>query len=108
MDNFAVIYKILRALEKSMDFEEFDNSSITPEALGVTIERRNKLLIEMQRSGYISGLVTFSSLGHQNPCIKEPLNINITLKGLEYLENNTMMKKAANFLKGIKDTVPGI
>jgi len=32
----------------------------------------------------------------------------ITLKGLEYLEENTLMKKAANLAKGIKDTIPGL
>lgn len=32
----------------------------------------------------------------------------ITLKGLEYLEENTLMKKAASLAKGIKDTIPGL
>lgn len=108
MDNFTVIYKILKALEKSMDYEEFDDSQIMPEILGVSRERRNKLLIEMQRDGYITGLVSFKSLVQHSSQIREPLEINITLKGLEYLSDNTMMKKAANMLKGIKDTIPGI
>ncbi|WP_302804344.1 YjcQ family protein [Eubacterium callanderi] len=30
----------------------------------------------------------------------------MTLKGLEYLADNTLMKKAANILKGIKETIP--
>lgn len=108
MNNFTVIYKILKALEQSMDFEEFDDSLISPEVLDVSKERRNKLLIEMQRDGYITGLITFNSLGHQASHIREPLKINITLKGLEYLSDNSMMKKVANLLKGIKDSVPGI
>lgn len=108
MNNFTIIYKILKALEQSMDYEEFDDSQITPENLGVSRERRNKLLIEMQRDGYITGLVSFKSLGQHSSQIREPLEINITLKGLEYLSDNTMMKKAANMLKGIKDTIPGI
>lgn len=32
----------------------------------------------------------------------------ITLKGLEYLSENTLMKKSANIVKGIKETVPGL
>ena len=32
----------------------------------------------------------------------------ITLKGLEYLEENSLMKKAANLAKGIKETIPGL
>ena len=30
----------------------------------------------------------------------------ITLKGLEYLAENSFMKKAANLAKGIKDIIP--
>ena len=42
--------------------------------------------------------------------LKEKLerNFGITLKGLEYLEENATMKKAAALLKGIKETVPGL
>ena len=29
MDNFIIIYKILKALEKAMDMPEFDTSNIT-------------------------------------------------------------------------------
>lgn len=29
----------------------------------------------------------------------------LTLKGMQYLEENSMMKKAYNLLKGINDTV---
>ena len=32
----------------------------------------------------------------------------MTLKGLEYMSENTMMKKAANLLNGIKESVPGL
>ncbi|MEE1527277.1 MAG: YjcQ family protein [Blautia sp.] len=32
----------------------------------------------------------------------------ITLKDLEYLEENSMMKKAAGIAKGIKDTILGL
>ena len=33
-------------------------------------------------------------------------NMKITLKGLEYLAENSRMKKAHSFLKGIKDVTP--
>ena len=48
MNNFTVIYKILRAIEQSMDYEEFDDKAISPAVLNVSKERRDKLLIEMQ------------------------------------------------------------
>ena len=79
MNNFTVIYKILSALEKSMDFENFDSEQISPEKLGITKERRDKLLIEMQREGYITGISVkkwISSPAH----IEEPISPNITIK----------------------------
>lgn len=33
---------------------------------------------------------------------------HITLQGLEYLQENSLMKKAAAFVKGVKEIVPGI
>lgn len=105
MNNFTVIYKILSALEKSMDFENFDSEQISPEKLGITKERRDKLLIEMQREGYITGISVkkwISSPAH----IEEPISPNITIKGLEYLAENSMMKKACSALKGIAEFIP--
>lgn len=40
MDNFTIIYKILKALEKAMDCEEFDVSAISHERLNVSYQRR--------------------------------------------------------------------
>ena len=40
--------------------------------------------------------------------VKLDPSMGITLKGLEYLEENSAMKKAAALIKGIKDTIPGL
>lgn len=47
-------------------------------------------------------------MGDYSPHIEKPIAPVITLKGLEYLNDNTFMKKAANALKGIKDVIPGL
>lgn len=39
MDNFKAVYKILSALEKSMDLEDFDIDLISPQRLEVSWER---------------------------------------------------------------------
>ena len=103
-NNFTIIYKILKALEQSMDYEEFDSDLISPEVLGVTKERRDKLLVEMQNEGYISGLCVKQYLrGNTIVKIQRP---EITIKVLEYLSENSMMKKAANLIKGIAEIIP--
>lgn len=103
MDNFVVIYKILKALEASMDFEEFDERLISPEKLGITKERRDKLLIQMQKEGYISGISAVQYVNLASPSVDIPNSISITIKGLEYLAENSLMTKAANLAKGVAE-----
>lgn len=108
MDNFTIIYKILKSLEKAMDFEEFDISTISHEKLGITYQRWEKIMIMLSKSGYIEGMAYDQCSGDYSPKLDRPLCPVITLKGLEYLADNTLMKKAANIAKGIKDTIPGL
>ncbi len=107
MDDFRTIYKILRILQKSMDLEEFDRSSISAEALGLSVPRRNRLMAMLLEEGLVSGGEAWVTMKCRYPQIvlTRP---ELTLKGLEYLEENGLMKKAANLAKGIKDTIPGL
>lgn len=108
MDNFTIIYKILKALEKAMDFDEFDTTYINHERLGISYQRWEKIMIMLAKSGYIEGIVYDQCSGDYSPKLEHPLCPVITLKGLEYLADNTLMKKAANVVKGIKETIPGL
>ena len=54
-DNFKVIYKILKILESSMDYPEFDSSRLDAKGLGVTEHRRNALLYMLMKEGYLTG-----------------------------------------------------
>nr|DAF39265.1 MAG TPA: YjcQ protein [Caudoviricetes sp.] len=105
MNNFKVIYRILKYLEASLDCEEFDVEAISPFRLDVTRERREQILIMMQDNGYIKGIVVTKNLGDMKRHIAEPICPEITIVGLEYLEENKFMRKAANMLKGAADIV---
>lgn len=107
MDNFKIIYKILRFLEGSLDFEQTDVAAISYQRLGISKERWEQFLIMLQDSGYITGIVTAQSLAEDKRHIAEPIQPVITLKGLEYLVENTLLKKASGLLKGAKDVIPG-
>ena len=103
MDNFKTIYIILAILQKAMD-GELDPRDIFPEALGITEKRQNALMVMLQTEGYIKGLKEVHALGGTGIRYE---GVQITLKGLEYLEENSMMKKAYKAIKGIKDIIPG-
>lgn len=104
MDNFKTIYLILCVLEKALD-GDLDPQDLDAARLGISSQRRNNLLLMMQEAGYIAGLSYIRASGMEDIRLD---NVRITLKGLEYMEENSMMKKAYRMLKGIKDITPGI
>lgn len=104
MDNFKIIYKILKILEKTMDAEEFDNQLISYETLGISEIRWSKIMKMMLVNGYIEGVRNIEYDGATSPTIKM-INPTITLLGLEYLEENSLMKKAADLAKGISNII---
>ncbi len=104
MDNFSMIYKILSVLEKSMDLEEPDTERISAENLRVSPERWNKYIEMLADAGYIKGVsLKRYSDGELQVNIDE---IRITLKGLEYLSENTIMQRMYKAAKGITDLIP--
>lgn len=88
MDDFRIIYKILRILQNSMDLEEFD---------------RSRIMAMLLKEGYITGGETWNAMdcGYPRVALSRP---ELTLKGLEYMEENSLMKKAADLAKGIVGT----
>lgn len=104
MDNFKAVYKILTALEKAMDLPEFDISQVGPEALGVTQERWNRYIEMMADVGYIKGISLRKDI--TGGTLVEAGNARITLKGLEYLQENSIMRKLYNTARGITELIP--
>ena len=101
MDNFKIIYRILRHLEQALDYECADPAPISHDALGITRERWEQLLIMLQECGYISGILIICTLSDECAHIAEPIRPTITLRGLEYLAENSLMKKAGDMLHGV-------
>ena len=103
MDDFRIIYKILRILQRSMDLEEFYKSNISAEALDLSVPKWSRIMAMLLNEGYISGGETWNAMdcGYPRVALTRP---ELTLKGLEYLEENSLMRKAADLAKGIVGT----
>lgn len=99
MNNFDVIYKILHYLEKAMDYDEPDMDRISAKAVGVTDNRWMAIMEQLAVNGYVDG-VSIKRSADGTITISE-CNPRITIKGLEYLAENSLMKKASNVAKGI-------
>jgi hypothetical protein len=86
---------------------EFDPDSISAETLGVNEERWRACIKMLVDNGYIEG-VTIKTYVCEKIGTPDVTSAKITLKGLEYLQENSMMKKMYRTAKGIKETVPGL
>lgn len=105
MDNFKIIYKILMELERNMGNEQFSVESISAERLKLPFNRWEQLMIMMQDEGYIRGLVVARNISERYRHIVEPIFPEITIKGLEYLAENSFMGKAKELLKMAGDFI---
>ena len=86
-DNFKCIYKILRTLERALDYENIDLEEIGYERLEISKERWKNYLEMMTDEGLITGLIFIKSyIDGRTDIINN--DVRITLKGLEYLSEN--------------------
>lgn len=104
MDNFTAVYKILTALERAMDIPEFDIEDVGHEALGVSRERWSRYIEMMADTGYIKGVTLRRNI--MGETVVDAKNIRITLKGLEYLQENSIMRKIYKSAKEVHDILP--
>lgn len=106
MDNFKAVYRILSELEKAMDSSKADISRFDAEQLGVSENRWCNYIEMMEDVGYIKGVIIKRNI--YGELITDCDNIKITLKGLEYLQENSVMQKIYKTIKGIKEVTPRI
>lgn len=100
-----LIYKILKALRDSMSADEFSEKRLDPERLGTDKNTRDAILVQLLHAGYIEGPQEIQSISDTKPTLTDLQYTKITLTGLEYLEENSWIQKAARFAKGIVETI---
>jgi hypothetical protein len=102
MDEFNIIYKILDALKKAMDVENFDAETITNEDFNISRPKFISILLMLKDKGLVKGIQQIKALGYDKIIYK---NMRITYEGLEFLSENSAMKKAANMIKGVAEII---
>lgn len=105
-DNFKCIYKILKAVEAALDYSSYDFECISHKNLEISKERWNAYIEMLVESGYVTG-VRIREYADGEKSI-EISRMRITLKGLEYLTENSIMQRIYNLAKGVKDITPGL
>lgn len=103
-DNLKIIYRILKKLRDSLPLEEFDPMAISAKELNIPEPQWARIMAMLVTDGYVSGIKVSNTFDQTYPKIYFT-NPSITIKGLEYLEDNSLMKRIANTAKGIKEIV---
>ena len=106
-DIFRIIYVILKELyEHKKDGTRTPREDIGPARFQITDGYWLSIVAELCDNGYISGVkIRETKTGKVLFGLEE---IDITLKGVEFLQENSMMKKVYNTLKDLKDIAPGL
>ena len=103
-DFFVVAYKMLRFLEAAMKVDEIPIEQFVGESFGISEPYFREILKLLSDDEYIKGISFVPIIGQSGYGLRFT-RPEITIKGLEYLQENSMMKKAANIAKGIIDVL---
>ena len=102
-ENFKCIYKILKTLEAALDYPDFDFTDISHTSLEVSKQRYDAYIEMLSDAGYIKGVKIREDVGGERKI--DISRIAITLKGLEYLSENSIMQRMYKAAKGIRDII---
>lgn len=105
-DMHVVMYKILAYLYACMKSgEKVNEANIRCDALGINEPYWTSIMVELMERGYVKGLMVRKADNSQTVV---PVNPSVTMTGVEFLMENSMMAKAKQFLMDFKATVPGL
>lgn len=66
------------------------------------------VLRHLLEDGYLEGAVEVPVIGQSVCSVKLMSRVMVTPKGIDFLQNNSAMSKAKDFLKSLKETIPGL
>lgn len=107
-DFFKIVYCILKELYACKKQGcRVNLHDISPERFGINEGYLLDILVELLEEGYVKGFSIRKTKG-TGICVLGLTDITITMKGIEYLQDNAKMKKVYETLKEVKDWFPGL
>ena len=103
MSDFKLMAKILSAVKSCEQERQMDVSLFQPEVLGASEGERDSMIVKLQEDGYVDGFYIVDevdNLAYPAVMLKHS-RPRITIKGMEYIEQNAPLNKA---IKALKET----
>lgn len=108
-DFFRIVYCILSELYAcKRQGCKVNPQDIGPRRFDINEGYFFEILAELLEAGYIKGIKMRKTKGTGGYCVGGLADIDITMKGIEYLQDNSKMKKVYEALKEVKDWIPGL
>lgn len=108
-DMHVVMYKIMAYLYSCMKSGEIPNPDFyrcDGSVLHIPYQYWASIIDQLVDHGYVKGFVVIPMFGGE--LVIDEDNPRITMEGVEFLNSNSMMKKALSFLKETKSALPFI
>ena len=79
---------------------------ITYESIGLSEEYGGKILKELVDNGFVEGFKEIEMNGAPFPYFRKLKNQSVTLRGIDFLEENSSLSKFLSKAKAFKDSTP--
>lgn len=108
-DYFVIAYRIMAYLYACLKAgEQPDFNIISADALDISQNYWEYITKHLYEDKYVEGVSLIPVTGRSTPAIKLNMDFMITPLGIDFLQSNSAMSKARNFLKTLKETIPGL
>ena len=108
-DYFVIAYRIMAYLYACLKAgEQPDFNIIRADALDISKNYWEYIIRHLYEDGYIEGVSLIRMTGRNTPGIKLNMDFMITPLGIDFLQNNSALSRARDFLKTLKETIPGL
>ena len=97
--SMGIVFRILNRLDLMLDMDEADTEQVSAKSLGISENRWEHYIKMLYEAEYIDGVDIRETIdGETNTDISD---IGITLKGLQYLAENSAMMRLRNAAKSL-------
>lgn len=109
-DYYVIAYRILAYLyaclkegePPNIEYIQYDSK-----AIDISKNYWEYIIRNLYKEGYLEGIDVIPILG-KGKVVQLKKDVMITPKGIDFLNNNSAMSKARDFLKTLKETIPGL
>lgn len=106
-DYFVIAYRLLKYLYDCLKKSRGPNiEALDADFFSIDVPYWEYIISNLHNEGYISGVIVSRIAERRGNCVRITRDIEITPKGILYLEENSMFQKIKGVVKDIAEIIP--